>query len=185
MTAGADNTLKFWEVETGDMRRVERVEQPIRAVALNPDGRGVAVALAKDVIQVWHSRNSVLRATCRLSGENGAGLIFSPDGKWLASGSKDGSVHLWDASTGREKRTFPGHEKSVCFVAFTPDGKQLISASTDGRIIVRDSVTGEKPETLTLPLPIETAALAGDGRHLAAGNIDGTVYLLRLAAAPR
>jgi WD40 repeat protein/serine/threonine protein kinase len=185
VTAGADNGVKFWDVETGDLRRVERLEQPIRALAFNPDGRSLAVALAKDVIRVWHTRNSGMRASCRLSGENGSGLAFSPDGKVLAAGGKDGLVRLWDAATGREKRTFPGHEKTVSFVAFIPDGKQLVSASWDGQVIIRGSVTGEGQEMRTVPLPIETAALASDGRHLALGNIDGTLYLLRLATGPR
>jgi len=184
VTAGADNALKFWDVETGDLQRVERLDQAINAVAFHPDGRSVAVAGGKGLVQIWHARQSQLRATCKGPEEDVWAVAFSPDGKVVASGGKDGRVRLWDAATGRERSSLPGHEKDIRFVAFTPDGKRLISAGADGQVIVRDSTDGKPLQTLKVPLPIHAAALAGDGRHLAVGHIDGTVYLLRTEPRP-
>jgi WD40 repeat protein/serine/threonine protein kinase len=185
VTAGADNALKFWDVETGDVKRVERLDQGIRAVAFHPDGRSVAVACGNGSVQIWHARQSQLRATCKGPEENVAAVAFSPDGKVVASGGKDGRVRLWDAATGRERSSLPGHDKDVRSVAFTLDGKWLLSAGADGQVIVRDSTSGKEQQRLRVPLPIHTAALTGDGRHLAVGHIDGTVYLLRLGAVPK
>lgn len=184
-SGGADQRLMLWDTESGEWKYTERLDHAIVAVAYSPDGRGLAVADDNGTVQLRYARNGQFRAACIASDKTAAALAYSPDGKRLAGGGKDGRVRLWDAATGRERSSFPGHEKEVCFVAFTADGKKLVSVGRDGRIIVRDSTSGNERQTLQVPLPIRAAALAGDGRHLAIGHVDGTVYLLRLGSEPR
>ncbi len=180
-------TVKFWDVETGELKRTERLEQgvPLRAVAISPDGRRVAVSTTRGIVHLWQTRNQQDHRTCTTPEGCAETLAFSPDGKTLAAAGNDKRVRLFDAANGRERSSLPGHDSAVSFVAFTPDGKQLISAGADGKVIVRDSGDGRELKTLNVPLPITVAALAGDGRHLAVGHIDGTIYLLRLAEPPR
>jgi WD40 repeat protein len=184
VTAGADSLVKWWDVAGGEPRQVQRLGQPPGAVAFSPDGKLVAVAEGKGLLRVWGGDGRQLQATG--SGEVGnlLALAFSPDGKVLASGGSDGHVRLWDAATGKARGDFAGHERPARFVAFSPDGKELVSAGLDGRVIVRDAATGREQRTLTLPLPVYAAALAGDGRHLATGHADGTTYVLRLSPPP-
>ncbi len=180
-------TVKFWDVESGAVQRVEHLEQDAipRALAISPDGRRLAVSNDKGMIHLWNTRNQQEHRRCATPDGCAAVLAYSPDGKTLAAAGKDGRVRLIDAAKGAERSSLPDHEKDISFVAFTPDGKQILSAGLDGQVIVRDSITGKTKQTLRSPLPIHAAALSSDGRHLAIGHVDGTVYLLRLATPPR
>jgi WD40 repeat protein len=184
VTAGADALVKWWDAAGGEPRQVQRLAQPPGAVAFSPDGKLVAVAEGNGLLRVWSGDGRQLQATG--SGEVGnlLALAFSPDGKVLASGGSDGHVRLWGPTTGKALGDFAGHDRAARFVAFGPDGKALVSAGLDGKVIVRDAATGKEQRTLTLPLPVYAAALAGDGRHLATGHADGTVYVLRLSSPP-
>jgi len=46
---------------------------------------------------------------------------------------------------------------------------------------VWDAATGKQLHHWQWPGPIEAVAFAHDGQHLAAGNANGTIYILRLA----
>lgn len=179
-------TVKFRDVETGEVQRAEHLEQgfALRALAISPDGRRVAVSDIRGLVHLWRMGNRQEHRTCAAPEGCAAVLAFSPDGKTLAAAGKDGRVRLFDMGNGRERGSLPGHDKDVSFLAFTADGKQLLSAGVDGQVIVRDAGTGRELRTLKLPLPINAAALASDGRHLAVGHVDGAISLLRLAAAP-
>jgi WD40 repeat protein len=69
----------------------------------------------------------------------------------------------------------------VTAVTFGPAGKTVASAGTDGRIILWDVAAGDRLREWELPGRVYDVAFAADGRHLAAANGNGTVYLLRLA----
>jgi len=64
-------------------------------------------------------------------------------------------------------------------LSFTPDGRLMAVNSEE--VELWDVSEGKLQQKLTLPDMVSAAALAHDGRHLAVGNLDGTIYLLRLA----
>ena len=68
---------------------------------------------------------------------------------------------------------------------FLPSGKGLISAGVDGLVILWDAATGETIWDWQLPGAVNAVATAPDSRHLAMGNSNGTVYILRLSLIPR
>jgi WD40 repeat protein len=69
----------------------------------------------------------------------------------------------------------------VVAVAFSPAGKTVASADRHGRIVLWDVAAGDKLREWQLPGQVWDIAFAPDGRHLAAANGNGTVYILRLA----
>jgi WD40 repeat protein len=60
-------------------------------------------------------------------------------------------------------------------------GGTLATAGWEGRIILWDAATGQKRRDWQLPGIVGAIAFAPDGRHLAAVNANGTVYILRLS----
>ena len=58
--------------------------------------------------------------------------------------------------------------------------RALASAGCDGRIILWDVAAGARRHEWQLPGWVKGVAFAPDGRHLAAANGNGTVYILRL-----
>jgi hypothetical protein len=69
----------------------------------------------------------------------------------------------------------------VCGLAVAPDGQTLASCGLDNRVILWEAAGGRKLREWQLPGPVAGLALAGDGRHLAISNRNGTLYVLRLA----
>jgi WD40 repeat protein len=70
------------------------------ALAFSPDGRMLAVAVARSV-QLWEVATGRLVAKLRGHERKVTCLAFAPEGRWLASGSYDTTVRLWDVATCR------------------------------------------------------------------------------------
>jgi WD40 repeat protein len=123
VSGGWDNTLKFWDVKTGqELDRLtaypNAVWGRVLSLALSPDGRTLAVGgiwadhqLDKNPAQVKRSH------------------LYAP-------------IVLLDVETKQPIRTFRGHEMDVYGLAFSPDGKLLASASADHTFKVWDVATG-------------------------------------------
>src|SRR5262249_49362149 len=95
---------------------------------------------------------------------------------------------LWDRKTGRLVRSLQCDETdeivpSHC-LAFTPDGKSVVSVNFAGETIwFWDVTTGQEkcrlagPGTKEHKIFLHALALSPDGKCLAGGGVDGTVYL--------
>jgi len=150
------------------------------ALAISPDGQTIATAGLEGTI---HVIDLVSGATLHaLHGHHDAvyALQFSADGKLLASGSGDGTVRLWDATTGEQRGCLSGHSEAVYSVNFDSRGQRLLSADTAGLTVVHDTRTWATLYSHRLPGKILCAALAPDGRRIAAGNACGRCYLIDL-----
>ena len=97
-TGGEENTVKIWDVETG-----QELQPPLRGhkgevytLAFSPDGRWIVSGGEDSTVRVWDSHTGKLIHTFR--GHKGLviSLGFSPDGRWLVSGSWDKTVKVWD-----------------------------------------------------------------------------------------
>jgi WD40 repeat protein len=150
-----------------------------RTAALAPEGKRVAVGIHGGA-RVWDLDNG--NELPRLGGQSHPVfcLDFTRDGKRLASGSHQ-SVVVWDVEKqtilGRHAAHRPGWIRSV---ALSPDGKLVVSAGDDQRVIVWDVARNKKVGDWTLPWRDSRIVFAPDGRHLALGNANGTIFLLRL-----
>jgi WD40 repeat protein len=106
------------------------------------------------------------------------GFALSPDGKWMAGDSGQGKLHVWDAATGKRRISLPS---GVGFgwgsLAFSPDGDTLVASNstslemwdlkTGRSLLADDGHTGI----------IRGLDLSADGRTIATGGTDGTVFL--------
>ena len=105
-------------------------------------------------------------------------VMFSPDsstlittGVWL-----DHSIRLWDAHSGEPQGSLEGHNW-VSDLVFTPDGSQLI-ASCGSTIRLWDWADRKPAGFLRGHLDgIYGMTMSPDGRTLASGCVDGSVYL--------
>lgn len=113
------------------------------------------------------------------------------DGRTLAArvtNAAPGAEELWlwgiEPETGAKRRAVLPGQGGIRLVspgAFFPDGRKLVTASRwAGFLYVWDAASGRKLHEWTLPGDAITCVFAADGRHLATGNANGTVYILRL-----
>jgi len=176
-TGSADNTVKLWNVNTGQPLRILKGHNSnVLSVVFSPDGKTLATGSADNTVKLW--KVSTGQPLHILKGHSGAALSagFSPDGKTLASGSADNTVKLWNVSTGEPLRTLKGHGNIVNSVVFSPDGKTLASGSADNTVKLWNVSTGEPLRTLKGSY-VYSVVFSPDGKTLASGSDDTTVKL--------
>jgi serine/threonine protein kinase len=112
-------------------------QQPVKCVAISPDGKFVASASDDSSVIIGDSSTGKtlhelsLPETNDDGAELGYALQFSPDGTWLAAGGHRG-VALWDVRTGTRRILPEKHQRGIMSLAFSRDGQFIASGSTDG-----------------------------------------------------
>ncbi|MCP6768648.1 hypothetical protein NL529_27790, partial [Klebsiella pneumoniae] len=91
------------------------------------------------------------------------------------------SVKLWvprgEQTTPRKVIELP--KKTVFALSFSPDDKTLAAGCDDGSVFLWDADGKAKQQWRQSGL-VRSVTFTADGRHLAIGNSNGTVYILRL-----
>lgn len=190
--------LRLWKMDEAEpeqwaaLANEEAPSRGLSSLAFSHEGRFVIAGshLGRQTLRVWDAAGRYLEeldvpaAQARL-------VVCSPAGPLLAFSGDDAKVRLWryDGPRFREVRTLAGHTGRglgpvVKALAFAPDGKTLASAALDRKVILWDAVKGTPRRTWQFLDEVRALAFAPDGRHLAVGNANGTLYVLRLSAAP-
>jgi RNA polymerase sigma factor (sigma-70 family) len=192
VSAGKDGVVCVWDLATGtEARRWSVGRRGVAAVALAPDGRGLAVAADK-ALSLWDTATE--QEVRRFVGHKGTpgAVAFSPDGKTLASGAwEDHTIRLWDVATGAErlqiKLPMPnGHNYGDVPLAFADGGKVLISGSADRAnpsFYFWEAATGR--ELRRIQHPVSRLALSADGKVLATTGWDRHVRLWDVASGEK
>jgi len=92
--------------DTTLVRKLERQNGAIAALAWSPDGRRIAVAGAAPEVNVYDAESGARVAACRGHSAGIYSVAFSPDSGTLAAGGFDGTVRLYDAASGALKNSF-------------------------------------------------------------------------------
>jgi WD40 repeat protein len=144
VSVGADRTVRFWDVQTGELRRTLHLACALsahstagaaalsagrRTLVLNARG-GVPKGEKRALVFLDLEKGRIIREKALEVEPVGHGLFsmaLSPDGKRLATGHFDGAS-VWDAGTGQRLQTIEsaeGENNGTANVAFSPDGKRL------------------------------------------------------------
>ncbi len=174
---GEPGTAPIWDVSTGQLRTVLRGHSDyVRAVAVSPDGQGLATGSGDETIKLWDFASGCELVT--LAGHRGQVfcLAFEPSGLVLASGSEDHTIRLWDIRQRNQAATLEGHAAAVHSVAFSPDGTRLASASRDGAIFLWDVATRRKLGSLIgHTMRVNQVKFFPDGKTLVSASVDRTI----------
>ena len=117
-------------------------------------------------------------------------VAVTPDGKSVLTGGNDNSIRLWSAQKLKETRSFHGDIGALEHLALAPNGKWAASCSSrltvsDMRVQLWDLASGtEHGRGLKGASDnYRTAAISPDGKRLAAGNSDRTVWVWSFESA--
>jgi WD40 repeat protein len=174
-TGDLSGGVRVWDVATGRVRAGAAPLDPVRAVAVSPDGRTVALARAQTVTLCDPDGANVRD----LPGHQTpvTNLAFCGRGL-LASASEPGDerpLRLWVVARAELRRSWGDVTRQVRGLAATPDGRHLVVLEP-GSVTLHDARRGRFAGEL--PAPAEAGdfgrvAVAPDGRLLAAGGADG------------
>lgn len=148
----ADNTLRLWNVETGEeIRRFEGHTDRLWDVDVSGDGRFAVSASHDGTVRLWDLDQGDGQILADVSPQVPRSVAISPDGNTIllglakgTSAAPDFNLRLLDAQTGETLRTFSGHTEIVSDVAFSPDGNTALSGSHDKLLILWDVATGQE-----------------------------------------
>jgi len=83
------------------------------------------------------------------------------------------------------RRVLKGHFGKIYAVAWGPDSRRLVSASQDGKLIIWNAFTTFKEAVIVLRSSwVMTCAYSPNGQMVAAGGLDNTVSVYKLASDP-
>jgi WD40 repeat protein/tRNA A-37 threonylcarbamoyl transferase component Bud32 len=179
--------IKLWDAATGRQLdlALDGSTDPVRQIALSPDGTYLGAACLPGGIRVWnlatHQRFDLKPPTDRLTMAVG----FSPDSKrlvaWFASLDSaehhEDVVRVYDLSTHDPVWTL----ESLSFLprnyepAFSPDGKYVaIPHIFEGRVRVVEAATGREAFSCKYgEATVSNATFSPDGKSLAIGGSSG------------
>jgi WD40 repeat protein len=87
-----DETIRLWNVATGNEELVIYEDVTADAIAFSPNGEVFATLTTDGLLRLWDAENWYPIAVFEANAEN---LAFSPDSTMLATGSADATVRLW------------------------------------------------------------------------------------------
>jgi eukaryotic-like serine/threonine-protein kinase len=138
-----DRSAFLWDLDRGQELKSFRHQDPVSAVAFNPDGLSFVSGGRGKTVRIWNAREK-FEQRLNLTHPAAVGeLTFSHDGRMLAVGCADGAAHLWDAATGKQIGPPFGHDRfrasnsdrwvggQLRSLAFSPDDARLLTAGAD------------------------------------------------------
>ena len=183
VTGSTDNTIRIWDLETGDLigKPIKGHKDSVRAVAVTPDGKRIVSGANDNTIRVWDlETGDLIGKPIKKHKDWIRTIAVTPDGKHIISGSWDQTISVWDLNTGNPIGVpIKGHENGVHAVAMTPNGKRIISGSEDKTIRVWDletgnqigkAIKGHKDGVLAI-------AVTPDGKRIVSGSLDKTIRI--------
>lgn len=114
-------------------------------------------------------------------------LQFDPTGTLIATGDGDGVVQIWSVPPkgsglwqAEPRGSYTGQNGAIRDMAYTRRGAVLITASEDGTIYVRDVNQRQVLVRLDHKGPVNAIAVTPDGRYLASGVGDASIFIYDL-----
>lgn len=172
----------MWNLETGKEIRTFNHSNPVKKVAISPNGELLASGTEDGNIMIWELQTGKLKTPLAAHLQAISSLAFNPDGKTLASSSHDKTIKLWNMQTGHLLNILTGHNGAVWSVAFSPNGKILASGSYDQKIKLWDVQNWQLLDSLAgHHKAVWSVAFNPKNNTFASGSSDETVKIWQLS----
>lgn len=200
-----DPVVIRWDTATGKEMQRYSYPQPVRCLALSPDGATLLVGCDPPPIPVMgkvHGSGLDLREIAggkdllNLPVVGGGGFVFaptgcafSPDGRHVLLDLGNGGVRKIHRESGQETAVLPplykhsyDHHRHEIHVAYAPDGRRILCGGGDIGLKLRDGLTGKDLTIFDWPTgKVRCVALSPDGSRAVSGSQDHLVRLWDVA----
>jgi RNA polymerase sigma factor (sigma-70 family) len=188
VTAGADKTVRIWDLATG--HQLHRLEQPaeVAGVALSRDGKKLAVVCTGQggALLLWDADKGTILWRSLPPGVKdiaGGAVAFSPDGTLLAAQFGAGVTCMFDVPSGRvlsALRLEAGKAQEA--LAFSSEGGLVAVADGSGSVHLVDAPTGKLLAKWAGQRPVQALTFLAGGAKVAAADGGRTVRVLDVAS---
>ncbi|GIE99801.1 WD40 repeat domain-containing protein [Paractinoplanes rishiriensis] len=188
-SAGADRSLRIWDMEGGTLRRSFDTGEVVRALATVTMRGTTLLAGAGDdgVIRLWDPQSGrLLRLLPTRGGPVLALSAVEIQGRLLLASAGGSTVRLWDPDLGRQSGAAAASTQVSSLAVVRQGGKELVACGhADGTVQLRSVATGEQVRVLAGHRgPItDLSTLDAFGATLASSGADDTIRIWRLNAA--
>ena len=177
LTAGGDNTVRLWDVETGRCLHVlDGHTASVWGVAWCADQRHVISGSEDATMRLWDMETGRCLRVFEDHESRVNWVARSADPRRALSASDDKTVRVWDVETGRCLRVLEGHKGRVNCAEWSTDRRHALSGSNDMTVRVWDVETGRCLRVLEGHTDfVWCLAWSTDRRHALSGSDDMTV----------
>ncbi len=177
-SAGADGTVRLWEVSTGkEVRTFTIPGEQMLSVLFFKDGKTLAAAGMTGTIHLLDAETGNEKHALKGHVAGAVNVALSGDEKKLFSCGRDGTVREWDVENAKETRLLGRNARAPSKLALSADGKTLAVVVLDG-VKLYDAEAGKELRQLNLnKTQIEAVAFTPDGKSLAVGFLNNTLAL--------
>ena len=151
LSGSHDNTLKIWDVETGECTKtLNGHTDVVYCCAVSRLGKWVLSGSSDKTLKIWDVETGECTKTLKGHIHWVTCCAVSRLGKWVLSGSTDQTLKIWDVETGECTQTLNGHTREVRCCAVSGLGKWVLSGAAypDNTLKIWDVETGECTKTL-------------------------------------
>ncbi len=189
--------IAVWDIKSGQLKYTNVPEQSrryvdahantiswdTRSIAISPDGKFIASTTTLHAVQVWRALGLKAYRFLETLNHPPESVAFSSSGDWLLAGMmNDGTIQSWYRDDDfRSVDSIKGHDNAVEAIKFHPNKLNFISCSVDGTVkewsIVDEGIKAVKTYEGHDEQHIVDVTYSPDGRLLAAGSVNGQIYM--------
>ncbi|KAG9156003.1 hypothetical protein Leryth_012074 [Lithospermum erythrorhizon] len=197
ITGGADHDVKFWEFgyvkkSSQDLKHFTvspvdsmKMNDAVLAIAVSPNGKHIAVALADGTVKVYYMDSHKFFLSLYGHKLPVSCLDISTDGDLLVSGSYDKNLKIWGLDFGDCHKSIFAHAASVRAVKFVRNTHYVFSVGNDSLVKYWDADKFELLLTLDGHHDkVCCLAISNRGDFLVTGSFDRSIRRWDRTAEP-
>lgn len=173
--AGADNTIKLWELATGKhLKDLAGHSAAVSSLRFSADGAKLFSASADKSLRLWNAADGqpVVQVETPAAVHS---LTLVGDGTTIATGGADNIIRLWklggEPLALTQAKEIPGHTGPVTALETIPTANtQIVSGSADGSVRHWNTENGQATRTMAHGGPVASVAVRADGQRFASAG---------------
>ncbi len=182
-------TLAGFDLEGNEKFTFNDQGRKVHSLCFSGDGHRAATGAANGSVRIWDlAKKAVLPGGDWFFFDEKvavADLALTPDGSVIVVTSEQGDIKIADVAKREIRKTFKGHPSRIVACLASPDGKRFATLDAENTIKLWDLATGDELRRWELTAlmhdragSIVSLAFSQDGKQLATGNANTTLFLL-------